>query len=109
MQETGLAHGRLLDTDAVESPTFDGATGRSSAWLERWLWGSEVAGSNPAAPTPPAGVALLQALPPGRSRDVREHQDVPGRSARSHPRGDAPRRPRSRGVVRAGAGVRLLP
>src|SRR3954465_10003024 len=60
MQETGLAHGRLLDTDAVESPTFDHATGRSSAWLERWLWGPEVAGSNPAAPTPPAGVALLQ-------------------------------------------------
>src|SRR3954454_192705 len=60
MQEIRLARGRLLDTNARRRPTFDGATGRSSAWLERWLWGPEVAGSNPAAPTPAAGVALLR-------------------------------------------------
>src|SRR5438309_11947980 len=44
LQQSVKRRGRLSDTTARAGPTFGESAGRSSAWLERWLWGPEVAG-----------------------------------------------------------------
>jgi hypothetical protein len=56
------------------------ATGRSSAWSERRVWGAEVPGSNPGAPINPSVGAARAAPPrPPRGRGYVPTSSVPAR------------------------------